>query len=124
MHTHRDIVKRAYGIASDHPDEFESKAGYADPCRDPVSVSGSNDDAGCKWPPTLIVWSSTDQVLPMEEHAVKYAALLRARGIAVDDIRVALDGDTCLHGSWKHSCRKCSFPGAKRFARKTRIEFV
>jgi hypothetical protein len=75
-----------YRIASDHPDEFESKAGYADPCRDPVSVSGSNDDAGCKWPPTLLVWSSTDQVLPMEEQAGKYAALLRARGIAVDDI--------------------------------------
>ncbi|TMV49484.1 hypothetical protein FE783_13330 [Paenibacillus mesophilus] len=100
MHTHREGIKRAFGIASDDIAEFESKAEDADPCRAPVS--GTEDDAVSKWPPTLLVWSSTDQVLPMEEHAVKYAALLRARGIAVDDIRVDQDGETCLHGSYKH----------------------
>lgn len=102
-HTHRDGVKRAYGIGSDDPAEFESKAGYADPCGEPVpEKAGPDNGTVYGWPPTLLVWSSTDRVLPMEEHAVKYAALLRSRGIAVDDIRVDGDGEPCPHGHYRH----------------------
>lgn len=100
-YTHRDGVKKAYGIGTDDPDEFAVKAGHADPFRymecNATAASGAAD-----WPPTLLVWSSTDQVLPMNEHAVKFAALLRCCSVPVEDIQVDGEGEVRLHGDFAH----------------------
>ncbi|MBO9604482.1 MAG: hypothetical protein J7639_00950 [Paenibacillaceae bacterium] len=100
-HMHRDGVKRAFGIASDDPGEFAAKAGTFDPCGDRRG-SGSATAPAPQYPPTLLVWSATDQVLPMGEHAVRLAVRLRADGVDACDIRIDCDGEVCLHGDWRH----------------------
>lgn len=101
-YTHRSGVRRAYGIVSDDAaDEFAAKAAYADPCAfmDPMSGAVRTVD---DWPPTLLVWSSTDQVLPMAEHAVRFVSLLEARGFPAADIQADAVGGFCPHGDFRH----------------------
>lgn len=121
--THRQAVKRAYAIKSDDPEEYAGKAATFDPCG-PV---WSGDYIPVKaFPPTLLIWSGMDRVLPMERHAVAFARKLRARGNCVENIRIdteTRDGeDECPHGDWRHFretaivgwCERFKFQGGDR----------
>lgn len=103
-YSHRQAVKRAYAIESDDdPEAYLVKAASFDPCG--PAWSGDRIPAEA-FPPTLLIWSGTDRVLPMKRHAAVLARKLRARGICVEDIRIdaeAREGkDECPHGDWRH----------------------
>lgn len=90
--THTEGVKRAYGIESAF--EYRLRVGDYDPFLDP----NPNPDV----PPVLLLWSASDGVLPMNEHAVRYAEYLKQRGRIVESVRVDRDGEDCQHGDWRH----------------------
>jgi hypothetical protein len=100
-HTHSEGIRRAYGLRTVDPDEFAAKAAVYDPIGrlERVVPQGSWSDVP---PPTLLLWSATDTVLPMSEHAVMYAQLVRAAGGIARDIQVDADGEPCPHGDWRH----------------------
>ncbi|MEF3310804.1 prolyl oligopeptidase family serine peptidase [Paenibacillus sp. GYB004] len=88
--THRQGVMAAYGIGS--CEQFAELAPVYDP---------QQRDAGL-YPPTLLLWSSTDGVLPMEHHALPLAARIRKGGGIVRSVQIDESGEECRHGDWRH----------------------
>jgi hypothetical protein len=115
--THNEGVCRAYCLHTAEPVEFVAKAAAFDPIGRLAAALGgrgrpvrqpSDPGKGTAFspaavpPPSLLLWSATDTVLPMSEHAVKYAQLIRAAGGIARDIQVDVDGESCPHGDWRH----------------------
>lgn len=120
--THTDGVRRAYGLDdgssdgsvdgldnhldndlnTDLNDDFNNTetatALHLPECMadyDPLSPERN-------YPPTLLIWSMSDQVLPMQEHAMKFIQHMHGRGVTVHSIQVDRDGSHCPHGHWRH----------------------
>jgi hypothetical protein len=114
-YTHSEGVCRAYSLHTADPKEYAAKAAAFDPVgRLEAALRGqplrrpSDKGEGATYlpaavpPPMLLLWSATDTVLPMAEHAVKYAQLVREAGGIATDIQVDGQGEPCLHGDWRH----------------------
>jgi hypothetical protein len=105
MHTHREGIMKAYGLNAGNLREFQEKCRAYDPCSEEWFGYQLPPDS---FPPVLLIWSSTDHVLPMDRHAVRFARLLRERGIHASDIQIDAAGSSdrasaeCPHGDWRH----------------------